>query len=30
MTVDVTDPWYLRVSEEFDAFCKKVDGKQFF
>ncbi|XP_045457123.1 uncharacterized protein LOC123667209 [Melitaea cinxia] len=27
MTVDVTDPWYLRLSEEFDAFCKKVDDK---
>ncbi|CAH2101533.1 unnamed protein product [Euphydryas editha] len=28
MTImDVTEPWYIRVCEEFDEFCKKVDDK---
>ncbi|XP_047542282.1 uncharacterized protein LOC125074868 [Vanessa atalanta] len=25
--MNVSEPWYLRVCDEFDAFCKKVDDR---
>lgn len=28
-SLDLKQSWYLCVSDEYDAFCKKVDGKTF-
>lgn len=29
-SLDLKQSWYLCISDEYDAFCKKVDGKTHF